>query len=260
VFLKMIIVSAGLVAWTPIFKAVDAGMVWLTNGGGLFNNADNFYELARAPFIGLTIQGATFGIFSFAGLGITDIATIIPLSICGLLELLVIASYYVSLIVQQLMVMFFYMVGPLFLVCYVFDPLGDLWMRWVKSYLTVRIWTLVINVFLFILANAIHSADLAGKLSAAQTFTLPALYLLILLLIISVSYPIARGLVGGTVAPFMSGSLVPAMAGAGVVAAATVAGMAVGSVAGPGGTAIGGAAGGTAGGLGKKVITPNREG
>lgn len=256
-FLRLFMVAAGILCWHTLFAMLDQSMDWLATGGGNIDPYQAIYNLIYQPFTNLVIAGHAWG--DLSGLSMTDIALIPLIAIEGFLEILVIAAFCLTVISQQLLTMLLYCIGPIFLACWLFDPLADLWMRWVRSYLTVKAWMMVIYFSLFILSNSLSPTDLLNAFSAAQSWTLPSIYLLVFLLFIVASFPIARGLIGGAVTPAFSGAIVPGVAAAAGGAVLTAAGMAIGSAAGPVGTAVGGAVGRGAGNAAGVSVAPKRQ-
>lgn len=258
-FLRLFIVAAGIAAWHPLFVMIDRSMDWLATGAGHFNPYEDFHNLVYVPFDHLTIKGYAWG--AFGGIDIWNAGQIALAAIEGVLELLVLGAFTLSILAQALTTMLLYCLGPLFLSCLLFDPLADLWMRWVRSYLTIKVWTLVMYFTLFILSSAVSGSVLKNAFSTAQVWTLPALYLLLFLVCLCASFPIARGLIGGAVSPAFSGALFPAVAAGAATAALAVSGTVVGgSIGGPVGAAAGATLGGGAGKVGGGVVAPRREG
>lgn len=258
-FLRLFIVVIGLASWHSAFAAVDQALYWLANGGGIFDSYNDLYTLAGAPFQSLTFFGIPVGGFGWiAALAVNPFLALLVGAI-GILDILVIAAYAISIIIQQIMVIFLYAIGPLFLVCYAFEPLSDLWMRWVRAYLSIRVWTLMIHFFLFALATAINTTTITNTFTSPNGFLLAIVYLLILLFAITSAYPLSRALIGSQIQPIASASLVPSVASAAATGALVVAGMAVGSAGGPAGASAGGATGGGAGKVASSAA-PTREG
>jgi hypothetical protein len=257
-FLRLFIVAAGILAWHPLFVMVDQSMDWLSTGAGAINPYEDFYNLIYLPFDQLTIQGYAWG--AFGGIDIWHAGQLVLAAIEGLLEIMVIGTFTFSILAQHITTMLLYCVGPLFLTCLLFDPLSDLWMRWVRSYLTIKVWALVMYFTLFILSNAVSGPTIKNTFTTAQTWTLPALYLLLFLISLCASFPIARGLIGGAVTPGFSGALVPAVAAGAATAVLGVAGTVVGGgIGGPIGASAGSVLGGGAGKVGGGVVAPKRQ-
>jgi|GEM_PF-3145763 len=257
-FLRLFVVAAGILCWHPLFVMVDQSMDWLATGAGNINPYESFYNLVYLPFDQLTIQGYAWG--AFGGIDVWHAGQLVLAAIEGLLEILVIGAFTLSILAQHITIMLLYCVGPLFLTCLLFDPLSDLWMRWVRSYLTIKVWVLVMYFTLFILSNAVSGSIVKNTFTTAQTWTLPALYLLLFLICLCASFPIARGLIGGAVAPAFSGAMVPVVAAGAATAVLGVAGtVAGGSLGGPMGAAAGGTLGGGAGRVGGGVVAPKRQ-
>lgn len=249
VFLRTFIAAAGLVTWNTVFWTVDGAAASVVGLFGHLNPDAAITNILTSPY------AASFtSLMSSAILILTPIATLIQLA----LYLTVEAVYNLNLLGAYFTTLLLYLLGPFFLTFYAFDPLQDLWMKYVRFYLTIKVWILVQNAFLYMVETALagNLTSLAGQLTAPL---LSISYLFFLLIGLAACFPIARALTGGAAQALGSGSFVPGMVGAGVVAGTTVAGMAAGSAAGPAGTVAGGAVGASAGGLGRKVITPNRE-
>ncbi len=123
-------------------------------------------------------------------------------------------------------------------------------MRWVKFYLTIKCWGLVMNFTLFIYANA--ASNLPSQITSTKSWLLPGLYLILMIVSLSASLPIARALIGGAAATFFNGSSATTVAATVAGTAVAAGGMAIGAAAGgPGGAMAGGAAGGVAGSAAK---------
>lgn len=245
-FLRLFMVAAGILSWDSLFRMINSVMNWLANGAGLFNPYQCFYNLVYLPFNNLTVDGIAWGAFmqvDFYHPGLMILA-----GIEGFLTLLIVAIYAFSVVAQELTTMLLYAIGPLFLCCWLMDAITDLWQRWVRSFLTIKVWLLVMNFTLFIYSNAVSTNTLNGTFSQAQTWILPAAYLLLLIVSLGAAYPIARGLVGGHATPFFSGGGVTSAAGAAIGAAGMAAGMAIGAATGgPAGAGAGAGAGAAAG-------------
>ena len=249
VFLRTFIAAAGLVSWNSVFWLVDGAAGHTASLFGNINPNETIANILITPY-----YTSFESLMGSAVLILTPFATLIQLALFLTVE----AVYNLNLLGAYFTTLLLYLLGPFFLAFYVFEPLQDLWMKYVRFYLTVKVWVLVQNVFLYMIETALagNVSTLAGQLAAPL---LSISYLFFLLIGLAACFPIARALTGGAAQALGSGSFVPGMVGAGVVAGATVAGMAVGSAAGPAGTIAGGTAGASAGGLGRKVITPNRE-
>jgi hypothetical protein len=251
-FLRLFLVAAGLFSWDALFKLVDDDMNWLATGGTLIEPYSLFANVC-APFNNLVVEGYVFG--QIAG-DLFNFGALLLQAIESFLVMLVTAAFSLSVIAQQILTMILYCFGPFFLTTWIFDPLSDLWMRWVRNYITVKLWLAVMYFSLFVLSLSIDTSSLHDIFSAS-TWMLPASYLIVLLLLICASYPLAKALVGGAVTPAFSGAMVPGIASATVSTVATVGGIAAGTaIAGPAGAAIGGSAGGAAGKAGGTAVNP----
>ncbi len=251
-FLRLFVVAAGILAWHTVFVMVDSSMNWLATAGNTLDPYGNFTDLLFTPFDNLVIGGNAWGAFSAILPGVAIMG-----AIEGLLEILVIAAFCLSVLGQHILVLVLYCLGPFFLVTWLFDPLSDLWMRWVRAYVTLKLWLMIIYISLFVLAATATGQQLNSAFSAAQSLVLPFVYLIFLLILIGASFPLARALVGAAISPAVSGSMVPGMAAVAGGAVLTAGGMAAGAaVGGPVGAGVGGGIGGAAGKAGGTAINP----
>ncbi|MEJ2368900.1 MAG: hypothetical protein P8Z49_11280, partial [Acidobacteriota bacterium] len=172
-----------------------------------------------------------------------------------LLFLLTWAMYNVDIAGAFFSTMLLYVLGPIFLACFVFEPLHDLWMRWVRFYLTIKVWMLVLNAFVW-MVDAFANGTFTSRWSDFQSALLIDCYLFFLFIGFAAAFPVARALVGGAATSLVSSGFLSGLAGAGLGAGAALGGVAIGAAAGPGGAAVGRAFGSAAGGVTKHVLTP----
>ena len=228
VFLRLFITAAGIAAWDTLFWPINDSLSWLATGMGQIDPCQCFYDVALKPFLNLTINGVTWG--DFLTLSIFSGGLLLMALLQFILQGLTIAIFSLSVLAQQFTIMFLYLIGPLFLACYVFDPLQDLWMRWVRFFLTIKVWSLVMNFTLFLYSSALSAAAADGS-GFTTNLALSFDFLLLIIFSLCASLPIARALVGGAAAPFFNGAsavhvastaaqAVPAAVTAGAVAAA----------------------------------------
>jgi type IV secretory pathway VirB6-like protein len=253
-FLRLIIVAAGLSTWTQIFMFVDEALDSVTTLFGTIQPQTLLNNVLLTPYASIfaTTNFLTFwSIFAGAPL-------LLALSV--LLYFLAWAIYNIDVVGANFALALLYVLGPLFLTCFVFDPLQDLWTHWLRFYLTIKAWILVLNVFLFVVSSFMIQPFGATWLDAAL---LSNTYLLFLIAGFLATLPVARALVGGAAHTFVSGNFLPGAAAAAAGTAMTVGGVVAGTlIAGPVGAAVGGAVGSGAGTLtkaGASAVAPTRE-
>ena len=250
-FLRLFIAAAGLAVWQHVFFFVDDGLAQVVT---LFGHADpntQILDILLTPFANIT--SLTFSLLQIGGCApIFQLIGLVFFAIAW-------AMYNLNVVGAFFSTMLLYLIGPLFLACFVFEPLHDLWMRWVRFYLTVKVWMLVLNAFIYMVDTFMATA-MTTDWSQANAALLADCYLFFLVVGFGASFPIARGLVGGAGTVLASGSFVPAAAGAAAGTGLAVGGLAVGAaVGGPVGATAGAAAGGGAGKAAGSVLAPRRE-
>jgi type IV secretory pathway VirB6-like protein len=251
-FLRLFIVSAGLASWHTAFVFVDGAMANITTLFGHLDPNTQIADILMTPFANVTSMT----------LSLLQIGTAAPLfQLVGLLLFFMAwAMYNLNVAGAFFTTALLYMLGPMFLACFVFDPLHDLWMRWVRFYLTVKVWMLVLNAFIY-LVDTFMAANMSTDWGQVNASLLADCYLFFLVVGFGASFPIARGLVGGAGTVLGSGNIVPGVAAAAAGTALAVGGLAAGgALAGPVGAAAGAAAGGGIGKAGSSALAPKREG
>ncbi|MFZ5984118.1 MAG: hypothetical protein ACOYXN_07120 [Acidobacteriota bacterium] len=251
-FLRLFVAAAGLASWHTVFFFVDDGLSQVTT---LFGHADpntQIMDILLIPFANLT--STTFSI-----LQIGSSAPVFQL--LGLLLFFIAwAMYNLNVVGAFFTTMLLYLIGPIFLATFVFEPLHDVWMRWVRFYLTVKVWMLVLNAFIY-MVDTFLAANMATDWGQVNASLLADCYLFFLIVGFGASFPIARGLVGGAGTVLGSGAMVPGVAAAAAGTALAVGGLAAGgAIGGPAGATAGAAAGGGVGKAGASALAPRREG
>ncbi|MFZ5984469.1 MAG: hypothetical protein ACOYXN_08900 [Acidobacteriota bacterium] len=251
-FLRLFITAAGLATWHSIFFFVDGGLNQIAT---LFGHVDPNIQIADillTPFANLT--STTFSLL--------QIGTAAPVfQLIGLVLFFIAwAMYNLNIVGAFFTTMLLYLIGPIFLATFVFEPLHDIWMRWVRFYLTVKVWMLVLNAFIY-MVDTFMAANMTTDWGQVNASLLADCYLFFLVVGFGASFPIARGLVGGAGTVLGSGAMVPGVAAAAAGTALAVGGLAVGgAIGGPAGATAGAAAGGGVGKAGGSALAPKREG
>ncbi len=251
-FLRLFITAAGLAAWHSVFFFVDGGMNQIVTLFGHVDPNTQIADILLTPFANLT--STTFSLL--------QIGTSAPLfQLLGLLLFFIAwAMYNLNVVGAFFTTMLLYLIGPVFLACFVFEPLHDVWMRWVRFYLTVKVWMLVLNAFIY-MVDTFMATSMTTDWGQVNASLLADSYLFFLIVGFGASFPIARGLVGGAGTVLGSGAMVPGVAAAAAGTALAVGGLAVGSaIGGPVGATAGAAAGGGMGKAGSSALAPKREG
>ena len=256
-FLRLIIVAAGLSTWTQIFMFVDDALDSVTTLFGTIQPQTLIKGVLLTPYTNVLANSSN--VLSFWSI-FTGAPLLLGLSI--LLYFLAWAIYNIDVVGAIFGLALLYVLGPLFLACFVFDPLHDLWMHWLRFYLTIKTWILVLNVFLFIVSSCMIQ-PFTATWSDDHAALLANTYLLFLIAGFLATFPVARALVGGAGHTFVSGNFLPGAAAAAGGTAMTAGGVVAGTlIAGPAGAAVGGAAGSGAATLtkaGASAVAPTRE-
>ena len=250
-FLRLFITAAGLAVWHSIFFMVDDAMGSIATLFGHVDPNTQIADILLTPFANIT--SVTFSLL--------QIGSCAPLfQLIGLILFFIAwAMYNLNAAGAFFSTMLLYMIGPIFLACFVFEPLHDLWMRWVRFYLTIKVWMLVMNAFIY-MVDTFMAASMTTDWSQANSALLADCYLFFLIVGFGASFPIARGLVGGAGTVLGSGSFVPGVAAAAAGTALAVGGLATGAaIGGPVGATAGAAAGGGVGKAGSSALAPRRE-
>jgi hypothetical protein len=236
-FLRLAITASGLAVWTSLFFMLDGALNSVATLFGNVNPNTQIADILLTPFLnfqpifGLAQLLSTSGIYTL---------------LCIILYAVAWAMYNINVVGQFFTTMLLYVSGPLFLSCFVFEPLHDLWMRWVRFYLTVKVWMLMMNAFIYIV-DTFLAANMTSMWAQTVSPLLAICYLALLILGFTASFPIARGLVGGGAQVIATGNFLPSAVTGAAGAAALAGGVAVtaatGSPAGLAGGSI--AAGGT---------------
>jgi hypothetical protein len=236
-FLRLFITAAGLAVWSSLFFSLDSALTSVTTLFGHVNPNTQIADILLTPFLNFQ---PIFGIAQL--LSTSGVYTLL----CIILYAIAWAMYNINVVGQFFTTMLLYVCGPLFLACFVFEPLHDLWMRWVRFYLTVKVWMLMMNAFIYIV-DTFLAANMTSMWAQTVSPLLAICYLALLILGFTASFPIARGLVGGGAQVIASGNFIPSAAAGAAGAAAIAGGVAItaatGNPAGLAGGAI--AAGGT---------------
>jgi hypothetical protein len=247
-FLRLFLASAILTQWKTLFFTLDSACDSATTLFGFSQPAQEIANLLLNQFSNW--DSITWNILSLLTGGIL-------FEVLGLfLALIAFAMYGLNIVGAHFTTLLLYAVGPFFVALWVFDPLQDLMMRFVRFYLTIKVWLLLNNLLLYIL-DASLASNLSTLFGQEQGAALSDAYLLFLIVGLGACFPMARGLVGGAGNLLASGSMVPGVAAAAGGAALTVGGMAAGAaIAGPAGAGIGGGVGGAAGKAGGTAVNP----
>ncbi len=251
-FLRLFITAAGLASWHTVFFFVDDGLSQVTTLFGHVDPNTQIMDILLTPFANITsvtfslLQiGSSAPVFQLIGLILFFIAW---------------AMYNLNVVGAFFTTMLLYLIGPLFLASFVFEPLHDIWMRWVRFYLTIKVWMLVLNAFIY-MVDTFMAANMSTDWGQINATLLADCYLFFLIVGFGASFPIARGLVGGAGTVLGSGSMVPGVAAAAAGTALAVGGLAAGgAIGGPVGATAGAAAGGGMGKAGGSALAPKREG
>ncbi|MGC8854668.1 MAG: type IV secretion system protein [Halothiobacillaceae bacterium] len=256
-FLRLIIVAAGLSTWTDIFMFVDEALDSVTTLSGTIHPQTLIRDVLLTPYTNVLSPGTN--VLSFWSI-FAGGPFFMALSL--LLYFLAWAMYNIDVVGAIFGLALLYVLGPLFLACFVFDPLRDLWMHWLRFYLTIKAWVLVLNVFLF-LVSSFMIQPFTASWSGTQAAIMADTYLLFLIVGFIGALPVARALVGGAGHVFVSGNFLPGAAAGAAGAVATAGGVAAGAlIGGPAGAAVGGAAGSGAAAFAKagaSAAAPTRE-
>ncbi|MGA9753264.1 MAG: hypothetical protein WBS54_15900 [Acidobacteriota bacterium] len=256
-FLRLIIVAAGLSTWTQIFMFVDGALDSVTTLFGTIHPGTLIKAVLLTPYANVLSPGTN--VLSFWSI-FTGGPLFLGLSL--LLYFLAWAIYNIDVVGAIFGLSLLYVLGPLFLACLVFDPLRDLWMHWLRFYLTVKAWILVLNVFLFMVSSFMIQPFTASW-SGTQAALLADTYLLFLIAGFLAAFPVARALVGGAGHLFVSGGFLPGAAAGAGGAVVTAGGVGAGAlIGGPAGAAVGGVAGSGAAAFAKagaSAAAPTRE-
>jgi type IV secretory pathway VirB6-like protein len=251
-FLRLFITAAGLSVWHSIFFFVDDSLGYVATLFGHVDPNTQIADILLTPFANIT--SVTFSLL--------QIGSCAPLfQLIGLILFFIAwAMYNLNVVGAFFTTMLLYMIGPIFLACFVFEPLHDVWMRWVRFYLTVKVWMLVMNAFIY-MVDTFMAANMSTDWGQVNAGLFADCYLFFLIVGFGASFPIARGLIGGAGTVLGSGSFVPGVAAAAAGTALAVGGLAVGgTIGGPVGATAGAAAGGGLGKAGSSALAPRREG
>lgn len=247
-FLRLFVAAAILTQWKYLFFTLDDACATPV---GLFGFSQPAQEISNL----LLNQWANWDSLSWSLLSIMTGGMVFQV-IGLLLALLAFAMYGLNLVGSYFTTLLLYAVGPFFVALWVFEPLHDVLMRYVRFYLTIKVWLLLNNLFLYILDASVAS-NLGTIFGQQNGAILADAYLLFLIVGLAACFPMARGLVGGAGSLLASGTAVPGVAAAAGGAALAVGGMAAGAaVGGPAGAGVGGGIGGSAGKAGGSAINP----